>query len=115
MACQRAASAQVRGLGATLVRDHSASKAAAIEIGRAVGVGVPTAMSPRAEHLLHKLQRLTGPQFDAVFLTAMIKDYRKTIEKFADQGRDGDPVTGKMADDALPRLRSHLQTALSLR
>ena len=115
LARQRAASAQVRDFGATMVRDHTVSKAAAIEAGRTVGVGVPTAMTAQAQHLLRKLQRLSGPQFDAVFLTATIKDYRKAIEKFADQGRSGDPITAKMADDALPRLRDHLQTALSLR
>lgn len=112
---ERAASAQVRDLGATLVRDHTASKAQAIETGRAVGVGVPTEMTAEARHVLRKLARLSGVAFDTAFLTATIKDYRKTIDKFAEQGRTGDPVTSKMAEDALPRLRDHLQTALSLR
>ena len=112
---QRAASAEVRDLGATLVRDHTASKAQAIETGRTVGVGVPTEMSAEARHLLRRLTSLSGPAFDTAFLTATIKDHRKTIDKFAEQGRNGDPLTGKLAEDALPRLRDHLRIALSLR
>jgi putative membrane protein len=112
---QQAASAEVRDLGAMLVRDHTASKAQAIAAGRAVGVGVPTEMTPRAKHLLRKLGRLSGGGFDTAFLTAAIKDYRKTVDKFAEQGRSGDAVTGKLAGDALPRLREHLRIALSLR
>jgi putative membrane protein len=112
---QRGASAKVRDLGATLVRDHTASKAEAIESGRAVGVGVPTQMSAEARHVLRKLAGLSGAAFDSAFLTATIKDYRKTIDKFAEQGRNGDPVTSKLAEDALPRLREHLRIALSLR
>jgi len=112
---QRAASPAVRDLGATLVRDHSASRAQAIETGRAVGVGVPTQMTTEARHLLRRLAGLSGPAFDTAFLTATIKDFRKTIDKFAEQSRGGDPVTRQMAVDALPRLRDHLRVALSLR
>jgi len=112
---QRAASPAVRDLGATLVRDHSASKAQAIETGRTVGVGVPTQMTAEARHLLRKLTSLSGPAFDTAFLTATIKDFRKAIDKFADQGRGGDPITRQLAADSLPRLRDHLRLALSLR
>lgn len=112
---QRASSPQVRALGAMMVRDHAAAKARAIEAGRTVGVGVPTAMAAPARHLLRKLSRLSGPEFDAAFLTATIKDHRKTIDKFAEQGRSGEAVTRKLAEEALPDLREHLRVALSLR
>jgi putative membrane protein len=112
---QQAASKEVRDLGAMMVRDHGATRDAAIAAGKAVGVGVPTAMTPQAQHLLRKLARLSGPEFDKTFLTATIKDHRKAIDKFAKQGRGGDPVTSKLADDALPKMREHLRIALSLR
>jgi putative membrane protein len=112
---QRAASPRVRDLGATLVGDHTASKAQAVETGRAVGVGVPTEMTAEARHTLRTLASLSGAAFDTAFLTATIKDYRKTIDKFDDQAHSGDPITGKLAEDLLPRLRDHLRIALSLR
>lgn len=112
---QRASSAPVRELGAALARDHAAAKARAIAAGRTVGVGVPTAMEASSRHLLRKLSRLSGAAFDQAFLTATIKDHRKAIDRFAEQGRGGDAVTSKLAEDALPALREHLRLALALR
>jgi putative membrane protein len=112
---ERAATAEVRDLAATIVRDHAAAREQAIAAGKTVGVGVPTAMSAEARHLQRKLARLSGAALDAAFLTATIKQHRKTIEKYAEQARSGDPVTRKLAEDALPQLREHLRLALSLR
>jgi putative membrane protein len=111
---ERAAAAEVRELAAMIVRDHAASREQAIAAGKTVGVGVPTAMSAEARHLQRKLARLTGAALDQAFLTATIKQHRKTIEKYAEQARSGDAVTRKLAEDALPRLREHLRIALSL-
>ncbi|MGZ3257497.1 MAG: DUF4142 domain-containing protein [Croceibacterium sp.] len=114
LAAQHGSTAAVRELGATLVRDHSASKAEAIAAGDQVGVGTPTDMTAPARHLQRQLLRLSGPEFDRVFLKALIKDHRKAIAKFEEQRRSGDAVTRKLAEDALPHLSEHLQVALSL-
>jgi putative membrane protein len=111
---ERAASAEVRDLAETLVRDHAAAREQAIAAGKVVGVGVPTAMTAPARHLQRKLARLSGTALDDAFLTALIKEHRKTIGKYAEQARSGDPVTSKLAEDALPKLREHLRVALSL-
>jgi putative membrane protein len=111
---ERAASAEVRDLAATLVRDHAAAREQAIAAGKVVGVGVPTAMTAPARHLQRKLARLSGTALDDAFLTALIKEHRKTIGKYAEQARSGDAVTSKLAEDALPKLREHLRVALSL-
>jgi putative membrane protein len=111
---RRAATAEVRDLAAMIVRDHAAARERAIAAGKVVGVGVPTAMAAPARHLQRKLLRLTGTAADEAFLTATIKQHRKTIEKYAEQARSGDPVTRKLAEDTLPALREHLRVALSL-
>jgi len=114
LAAQHGSTAAVRELGAALVRDHSATKAAAIAAGGQEGVGTPTDMTAPARHLQRQLLRLSGPEFDRVFLKALIKDHRKAIAKFEEQRRSGDAVTRKLAEDALPHLSEHLQVALSL-
>jgi putative membrane protein len=111
---ERAASAKVRALAAMIARDHAAAREQAIAAGKTVGVGVPTAMSAEARHLQRKLARLSGAALDQAFLTATIKQHRKTIEKFAEQARSGDAVTRQLAEDTLPHLREHLRIALSL-
>jgi len=111
---ERAATAEVRDLAAMIVRDHAAAREQAIAAGKTVGVGVPTAMSAEARHLQRKLSRLTGAAIDEAFLTATIKQHRKTIGKYAEQARSGDAVTRQLAEDALPKLREHLRIALSL-
>lgn len=114
LAQQHGSSAAVRELGATLVRDHTASKAQAVVAGQTVGVGIPTDMTAPARHLQRRLLRLSGPAFDKEFLTATIKELRKIVARFEDQRRGGDEVTQKLAEDALPRLSEQLRTALSL-
>jgi len=115
LAAERGSTAAVRELGAMLVRDHTASKARAIAAAGQVGVGIPTDMTAPAQHLQRRLLRLSGSEFDQAFLTAMIKEHRKTIAKFSEQRRSGDAVTQKLAEDALTHLSEHLQVALSLR
>jgi putative membrane protein len=114
LVAQRGSTAAVRELGATLVRDHTASKAEAIAAGSQVGVGTPTEMTAPARHLQRQLLRLSGPEFDRVFLKALIKDHRKAIAKYEEQRRSGEAVTRKLAEDVLPHLSQHLQVALSL-
>jgi putative membrane protein len=111
---ERAATAEVRDLAAMMLRDHTASRDAAIAAGREVGVGTPRNLAAPAAHLQRKLSHLSGPALDNAFLTATIKQHRKTIDKYAEQARSGDKVTSKLAEDALPALREHLRVALSL-
>jgi len=115
LAAERGSTAAVRNLGAMLVRDHTASKAQAIAAAETVGVGIPTDMTAPAQHLQRRLLRLSGTAFDEAFLTATIKDHRKTIARYSEQRRSGDAVTRKLAEDALTHLSEHLQVALSLR
>ena len=105
----------VRKFAAMLVRDHSATRAQAIAAARASRVGIPRGTTAEAQHLHRRLQRLSGAEFDEAFLTAMIKDHRKAVSKYAEQRRTGDAVTRQLAEDALPHLSEHLRTALSLR
>jgi putative membrane protein len=111
---EHAATAEVRDLAAMMLRDHTASREAAIAAGREVGVGTPLTLAAPTAHLQRKLSRLSGPALDDAFLTATIKQHRKTIDKYAEQARSGDAVTSKLAEDALPALREHLRAALSL-
>lgn len=115
LAAEHGASAGVRDLGAMIVRDHTATREAAVAAAKAAGVGVPTVMTPQAQHMQRRLLRLSGTKFDEVFLTALIKDHRKAIDKYAEQRRSGDEVTKKLAEDALPHMSEHLRVALSLR
>ena len=86
----------------------------AVAAGSQVGVGTPTEMTAPARHLQRQLLRLSGPEFDRVFLKALIKDHRKAIAKYEEQRRSGEAVTRKLAEDVLPHLSQHLQVALSL-
>nr|WP_166178130.1 DUF4142 domain-containing protein [Altererythrobacter segetis] len=115
LASQRAVSPAVRDFAATLVRDHSAARVQAIAAARASRIGIPRGMTAEAQHLRRRLLRLSGPEFDEAFLTAMIKQHRKAFIKYAEQRRTGDPLTRQLAEDALPRLSEHLRMALSLR
>jgi putative membrane protein len=106
-------SAEVRDFGQMLVQDHSANNDKAKSLAESEGVTLPTEPKPEAKQVYDKLSRLSGAAFDREFAKAMVKDHKKDIKEFEGQAKSNDDV-GKFAQDTLPTLKKHLQTAQSL-
>lgn len=114
MATQRGASDGVRSFGQMLNQDHSASRQQAVPIAQALGVAPTDSMTPEARQEARKLRGLSGRAFDHEFVRYMVKDHRKDIGDFERQTRIGDARTREFAQQTLPTLHKHLDTALSL-
>jgi putative membrane protein len=111
----RGASAQVRGFGAMLNRDHSNGLAQARSLSARLGLRIPLQMMPEARSELGRLRHLRGRAFDLEVRRYMINDHRKDIAEFRAQVRSGDRATAGFAAATVPVLRRHLDTALSIR
>lgn len=79
LAQERAASAEVKALGAEFVAHHTA----ALEQGRAVaaelGIEVPEALTPKQQRIVDRLEQLSGERFDRKWLKAQIAAHRKAL------------------------------------
>lgn len=113
LAQQNGQSQEVKQFGQTLQQDHSQNLQQAQSLAQQEGVTVPTKPNAKQTKMYDRLSKEKGARFDKAFAQAMVKDHKQDIAKFDKQAKKNDPV-GQFAQQTLPTLRKHLQTAESL-
>jgi putative membrane protein len=113
LAAEMASSADVKAFGEMLVEDHGAHRQKAEALANTLGVAPPTEPKPEAVEEMSKLQGLSGAAFDQEFVSYMVDDHKKDIAEYSEQASEGGQ-TGQFAQDTLPTLQKHLQTAEGL-
>jgi putative membrane protein len=116
LAAQRSYDPRVRDFGSKLASDHAAQVAEIERMLQPLQVAVPTEPSTKAQAQHAALARLTGEQFDAAFLEAMVASHTEAIEQYGAQTHaNPDRTLSEFATKSLPVLREHLAQAESLR
>lgn len=116
LAAQRSYDPRVRDYGTRLKVDHAAQVAEIERMLEPLQVAVPTEPSTKAQAQHAALARLTGEQFDAAFIEAMIASHTEAIEQYGAQTHaNPDRALADFASKSLPVLREHLAAAQSLR
>lgn len=105
--------ADVRNFGQMLVTDHTQAKQDASNAATALGVTPTDEATPADEAEYNKLNTLSGAAFDREFAKAMVSGHKKAIAEFQAQAKGSDK-TATLAQQELPTLKKHLQTAQSL-
>ena len=113
LAQEKGGSNGVRNFGQMLVKDHTDNNDKAKSLARSEGIAVPSEPKPEAKALHDKLSKLSGEAFDKEFSAAMVKDHKKDIKKFEGEAKGNDDLA-KFAQQTLPTLKHHLETAQSL-
>jgi len=103
----------VKSFGKMLVDDHTASNTKATSLAQANGVTPPTEPKPDDKKKHDELAKLSGAEFDREFAKAMVKGHEEAISKFETASK-GDDDIAKFAQETLPTLQKHLETAQSL-
>lgn len=114
LAQAQGSSQKVKDFGKMLVDDHGAHKQEVVALANSAGVPVTDDPSPDGKANLDKLKALSGAEFDKQFKAMMIEAHTKTIAKFEQQAKSGDPQTAALANKTLPTLRKHLDAANAL-
>lgn len=114
IAAQRAASPDVRAFGQMLDQDHANARRQALLVAQALGVRPSDDITPEARQEEQRLRRLDGTAFDREFVRYMVADHRHDIADFQHEARTGGAETRQFAEQSLPTLIKHLQTALEL-
>ena len=107
-------SADAKDFGKMLVTDHTKAGQQVKATAQQVGVTVADQPSSDAQSEYDKLAKLKGAAFDKEFASMMVEDHQKDIAKFQKEADAKDGAVSDLAQQQLPTLKKHLQTAEAL-
>jgi len=112
LAQQKSSSEDVKRFGQRMVDDHTKLDDEMKPIAAQLGVQPPTALMPKDQELLTKLEGLSGSEFDTTYIKAMLKDHKKDEKEFeqeASRGQNSDEKKAAMQGEQV--IKEHLQLA----
>lgn len=111
LATTTASDAGVKSFADMLVKDHTAMNQ---KVAAAAGQSDAAAPAPDASATAD-LQGKSGADFDRAFVDRMVADHQAAVALFENASRNASTDQAKsLAQDGLPKLRAHLQTAQDL-
>jgi putative membrane protein len=115
LALQRSSDDGVRDLAHRLQTDHSVSMQEAAALAKDLGTRIPSAPTDDAQQHYVRLAQLSGPEFDAAFVTQTVAAHRDAVARFgaATHGNPNEAIAG-FAAKTLPTLEKHLEVGESL-
>jgi putative membrane protein len=112
LAAQKAADPSVREFGQRMVADHSKASAELKALAAKKGMQLPAEINSDQKSEMDKLAKLSGPDFDKEYMSAMLKDHEDDVKAFETQSKEGNDTDVKaFATKTLPTLQEHLQMA----
>lgn len=115
LAIQKASSADVKSFGQRMVDDHSKANSRLKSIASEKGVTLPTTLPADMRQDMDKMSKLSGAEFDKMYMSHMLKDHKKDVAEFEKEAnKGGDSNVKSFAQETLPTLREHLTMAQSI-
>jgi len=110
LAAQKSPSDDVKQFGQKMAQIHEQLTNQIMPVAKKLGVDKPKQPSKRDRQEIEKLQALSGPDFDAAFIRAMLKDQQSDLKDFKDEAEGAqDPNLQQLAKMDEPVLNQHLQ------
>jgi len=117
IALQKAQNASVKHYGEHMVTDHTAVGNEMKSLAAAKGWTVPTALQPKEQANLDRLNSMDASVFDTEFMKIMVASHQDAIALFSNATGDMgvyDADLRSFAGAKLPSLKTHLQEAVNL-
>lgn len=115
LAATRSNDPQVQQFGKRMVEDHTKANDALKQIAMQQGIEVPTELDADSQMEADQLQKMTGNDFDKLYIQDQVNDHNKVIDMFQTEAEQGqDPQLRDFAKNTLPTLQHHLQMAKSI-
>jgi putative membrane protein len=113
LAQEKAQSQGVKDFGKMLEKDHGEHAQKVQSKAQELGVTAPQEPNTTQKSMYDRLSKLSGAQFDAQFVKAMVTDHKKDIAEYEKEAKSKSPLAD-FAKETLPILEHHLQTAQTL-
>jgi putative membrane protein len=112
LAKDKASSDQVKQFAQRMVDDHSKANDELKSIAQNKNITLPTNLDAKDKALQDRLSKLSGEQFDKMYMQHMLQDHRKDVAAFRTESKSGkDPDVKAFAAKTLPTLEEHLKQA----
>ncbi len=115
LAQQKANNQRVKDYGAMMKTDHTAANDLVAGLAAERKVTLPVTVSDEHKKDMDDLNKKSGSAFDKAYIKTMIRAHNETIDLFgqaADKVKD--PGIKTFIDNALPRLKNHLDSAKAI-
>lgn len=113
LAQQKGQSQGVKQFGQMLEQDHSQNLQKAKQTAEQLGLTTPSEPNNKQTTMYDHLSQMSGAQFDSEFAQDMVNDHKQDLGKFQKEAKSKGPL-GDFAQQTIPTLQKHLQTAESL-
>jgi putative membrane protein len=110
LAAQKSQSDDVKQFGQKMAQIHEQLTNQLMPVAKKLGVDEPKQPSKKDRQEIEKMQSLSGPDFDAAFIKAMLKDQQDDLKGFQSEAQGAqDPNIQQLAKMDEPVLNQHLQ------
>src|SRR5579863_1355483 len=108
LAAQKSQNEDVKEVGQKMVQIRQQLTTQIMPLAKKLGVSQPKEPSKKDREEIKKMQALSGPDFDAAFLRAMLTDQKSDLKDFQDEENSQDPNMQRLAKTDEPVLNDHL-------
>lgn len=113
---QNAQNPRVRNFGAMMVRDHSKANEELKALLTQKNITVPATMDDKHHDKMTDIQKKTGADFDKDYISEMVDDHDKDVDRFKKFAENGtDPELKSFAAKTLPILLMHQDSAKKIK
>jgi putative membrane protein len=110
LALQKSSSDDVKQFGEKMAQIHEQLTNQLMPLAKKLGVDEPKNPSKKDKQEIEKMQALSGQDFDAAFIKAMLRDQQNDVKGFKDEAQGAqDPNVQQLAKMDEPVLSQHLQ------
>ncbi|HWL93477.1 MAG TPA: DUF4142 domain-containing protein [Phycisphaerae bacterium] len=116
MAFEKANDAAVRDFGRRMIDDHSKAQTELEGIVKDTDINLSSDLDAHHREMVDRLSRLSGVEFDREYISMMVEDHQKVIERFESQTRNGHVAALRdFASKTVATLREHRSAAEEIR
>jgi putative membrane protein len=115
LAVSRGNNPRVKDFGAMMVRDHSQAGDQLRQIAQTKNIPLPGMLNQEEQKHVNDLQKMSGSDFDKMYMDMMLDDHKDDIKEFKKAGSDcKDADLKNFAVTTLPVLEKHLDSAKAI-
>ena len=115
MAQKQARDAGVKRFATMMVTDHTAANTKVKSLAATHNVTLPAAPSDHHKQMAADMKQKKGADFDKAYMDMMVTDHQTTIALFEKATGAPDDDVKQFANETLPKLRMHLDSAQAVR